>query len=427
MTAGIVIVGAGQAGAQLAISLREMGHVGIIALIGDEQYAPYHRPPLSKDYMAGRLPEAELHIRTPEYYRERDIRLITGVCVSSISPESGTLVLSSGEKLAYERLVLATGARNRRLEFDGREPPNVHYLRTRDDAHGLRGALEDARDVLIVGAGFIGMEFASVAADRGANVTVVEMADRIMSRAVSKEISAYTAAQHTAAGVEVLCSTSVDEFRRDTSGRVTGVRIGNEVRTVDLVLIGIGVIPNIELAEDAGLTVGNGIVVDAGLTTSDPAISAIGDCASHPRPEISGLVRVESVQNAADQARFLARRICGDTSDYADVPWFWSHQASDKLQIAGLSQPTDGSVVIGDPVSNRFSVCRIRDGRLVTVESINSAGDHLASRKLLASGVQVTEAQLRAPSFSLRTAHDYHPSGGGRTGPAYEPPLERKN
>lgn len=404
MSAGTVVIGAGQAGAQLAMSLREAGYPGGIALIGDEPHAPYHRPPLSKDYMSGGLTEAELSIRTREFYQGQDIWLLTGTPAAAIDRDSKHVVLATGESLPYERLVLATGARNRRLGFEGGEPPNVHYLRTRDDADRLRSALAAARSVLIIGAGFIGLEFASVAAGHGARVTVVEMAGRVMGRAVSEEISAHFTARHTAAGTEVRCGASIDEFVRGTDGRVTGVRIGGRVRDVDLVLVGIGVIPNSELAQEAGLTVDNGIVVDAGLTTSDPAIYAIGDCARHPRPESSDLVRVESVQNAADQARFLARRIWGAVGDYDDVPWFWSHQAGDKLQIAGLSQPGDGSVILGDPAAGRFSVCRIRDGYLVAVESINSPGDHLASRKLLASGIRVDEAQLRSPGFSLRKA-----------------------
>ncbi|NKX52194.1 FAD-dependent oxidoreductase [Arthrobacter deserti] len=382
--------------------LREAGYLGGIALIGDEPHTPYHRPPLSKDYMAGGLAEAELPIRTAEYYRDQDIWLRTGTPAAPIDRGPGHVVLAPGERLPYERLVLATGARNRRLDFDGGEPTNVHYLRTRDDAARLRGALADARRVLIIGAGFIGLEFAPVAAEHGARVTIVEKADRVMGRAVSAEVSAHFAARHAAAGAEVLCGTAVDEFVRGANGRVTGVRIGGQVRDVDLVLVGIGVIPNSELAQAAGLAVDNGIVVDSGLATSDPVIFAIGGCARHPRPEATELVGVESVQNAADQARFLARRICGAEGDYDDVPWFWSHQAGEKLQIAGLSQPGDGSLVLGDPAAGRFSVCRVRDGYLAAGESINSPGDHLASRKLLASGARVDEAQLRAPGLSLR-------------------------
>lgn len=403
MSAGVVIVGAGQAGAQLAISLREHGYAESVTLIGDEPYAPYSRPPLSKEFMAGRLSADELPFRTTDYYQQHGIKLITGASVTSITRAARQVVLSTGEKLVYERLVLATGARSRVLGFDGDEPPNVHYLRSREEADGLRRSLGAAQDVAIIGAGFIGLEFASVAAARGTRVTVLEMADRVMGRAVSEETSAYFTERHRASGVQVHCNTSVDEFLRDESSRVTGIRIGSKIINVDLILVGIGVIPNSELAAEAGLAVGNGVIVDSRLVTSDPAISAIGDCASHPRPESSGLVRIESVQNAADQARFLARDITGADAGYGTLPWFWSHQAGDKLQIAGLAQPTDASVVLGDPSTTRFSICRVRNGHLVAVESINHPGDHLASRKLLASGTRITEEQLRAPGFRLST------------------------
>jgi 3-phenylpropionate/trans-cinnamate dioxygenase ferredoxin reductase subunit len=406
MNTGTVIVGAGQAGAQLATSLREVGYCDPITLIGDEPHTPYHRPPLSKDYMAGKLADSELPIRTRAYYQERKIDLLTGVSATRIRRESQQLDLDSGRTLDYEHLVLATGARNRRLAFDGGEPSNVHYLRTRDDADRLRTALAGARDVLIIGAGFIGLEFASVAAGTGARVTVVETADRVMGRAVSAETASYFAARHQADGTGILCGISVDKFRRDAAGRITGVGIGNTIRDVDLVVVGIGVIPNSELAADAGLTVDNGIVVDARLETCDPAISAIGDCAAR-RLTSDGArpTRVESVQNAADQARFLARRITGTGIAYDDVPWFWSHQAGCKLQIAGLALPTDESVVLGDPAAaHRFSIGRVRGGILTAVESVNSPGDHLASRRLLAAGTRVTDTQLRSPDFSLRAA-----------------------
>lgn len=404
MNHGIVIIGAGQSGAQLATSLREYGYPHSIALVGDEEHLPYQRPPLSKDYMSGTMGAAELPIRTADYYREHGIELITGDPAASVSRQASSVTLASGRTLPYSRLVFATGARNRRLAFDGDEPANVHYLRTQDDAERLRGALPTAKNILVVGAGFIGLEFASVASLAGANVTVVEMAPRVLGRAVSEEISAYFSARHTDWGTEILVGTSVEQWLRAEDGRVAGVRIGGEVRDIDLVLVGIGVIPNAELAEAAGLEIGNGIVVDSSLATSDPAIFAIGDCSNHPRPETTALVRVESVQNAADQARFLARQLTGHYDEYTDLPWFWSHQAGDKLQIAGLSQPTDSSLVVGDTEAGRFSVCRIRDGRLIAVESVNSPGDHLASRRLLSGDVHVSEQQLREPGFSLRGA-----------------------
>lgn len=406
MSAGVVIVGAGQAGAQLAVSLRELGYAGSVTVVGDEPHAPYHRPPLSKDFLDGELAESELPLRTEAYYRDRGIELVTGTTVTSIDRGRNKVRLNSGSSVAYAHLVLATGARNRPLPvFDGASG-NVHYLRTVEDARRVRQDLGHARNVLIVGAGFIGLEFASAAARHGANVTVVEAAPRVLGRAVAEETSAYLANRHAAEASTVLCGRAVEEFRTDPRGRVTEVRIEDRIHPVDLVLVGIGVVPNTELAEGAGLVVDDGIVVDAKLVTSDSAISAIGDCARFPRPDATS-VRLESVQNASDQARYVAKRICraGETvADYGEVPWFWSHQAGDKLQIAGLALPTDSAVFLGDPASRRFSICRFRDGVLIAVESVNSPGDHLAARKLLARGVLVTEEQLQAPGFSLRSA-----------------------
>ncbi len=404
--AGVVIVGAGQAGAQLAISLREHAYAGEITLIGDEQHPPYQRPPLSKDYMAGDLPESDLLFRGVDFYERERIDLLTGARVESIQRDERTVTLADGRRIAYDRLVLATGTRNRQLAFDGGMPGNVHSLRTRDDAERLRSALEGVRRVTIVGAGFIGLEFASVAAGAGAQVTVVEMAPRVMARAVSPQLSSYFTERHRANGVDIRCASAIAEFVRDAGGRIDAVRIGDERIPTDLVLVGIGVIANAEIAEAAGLAVDDGIVVDAHLRTADPRIHAIGDCARHPRPDAVGFVRVESVQNAADQARHVARTLTGADAEYGDVAWFWSHQAGDKLQIAGLAQPEDAVVVVGDPASptRRFSACRLRDGALVAVESVNSAGDHLAARRILSGGLRVSEEQVRAPGFTLREA-----------------------
>ena len=404
MSAGVVIVGAGQAGAQTAISLREQGYLGGVSLIGDEPHGPYHRPPLSKDYLAGKIDAADLGIRSTGYFEEQDIWLRTGSTVTAIRRDEKKITLATGEELPYEHLVLATGARSRPLPvFDG-DPANVHYLRTREDAERLRSALGKARNILVVGAGFIGMEFASVAAAVGARVTVADIGARIMQRAVSEPVSAHFAAAHARLGTEILTGTAIDEFVQGPDGRVTAFRIGSQVRPTDLVLVGIGVIPNSALAAEAGLAVGDGITVDPRLRTSDPSIYAIGDCGSQPRPEMEGHVRIESVQNAADQARFIAARLTGQDSDYADLPWFWSHQAGARLQIAGLARPDDECVFLGHPGDGKFSVCRVRDGRLVAVESINQPGEHLAARRLLSAGTAVSAAELRLPGFSLRAA-----------------------
>lgn len=409
MITGTVIIGAGQAGAQLAFSLREEGYADSITLIGDEPYLPYHRPPLSKEYMSGSVTADGLAIRSVQYYKDHRIDLILGFSVVSIDRKNKKILLDDGRHLGYHNLVLATGARNRELPFEGDKPSNVFYLRNRDEAAELSQALELRKKILVIGAGFIGLEFASVAAESGAEVIVLERGERIMQRAVSEEISTYLQELHEASGVRILRESSCEELIHDDSGEVTAARIDGTQIDVDAVLVGIGVLANLELTEAAGLEVNNGILVDAELRTSDPCVFAIGDCARYPRADIQELARVESVQNASDQARFLARKLCGGTDIYNEVAWFWSNQAGVKLQIAGLAKPTDSAVVLGDPDTGRFSICRFRDGVLSAVESINNAGDHLASRRILASEAAISEAELTSENFSLKqAAKDLH-------------------
>lgn len=404
MNKGTVIIGAGQAGAQLAFSLREEGYSEPITLIGDEPHLPYHRPPLSKDYMSGGITLDGLSIRSTDYFQGQRIELVTGRTATAIDREHQKIFLDDGRHVPYDRLVLATGAHNRELPFDGGQPDNVFYLRTRDEAADLSTALEHCRKILVVGAGFIGMEFASVAAAHGAKVTVVELGSRIMQRAVSPEVSTHLEGLHRAIGVRILTESSCEEYIRDDAGAVRAVRIGGEQIAVDAVLVGIGVLANSGLADAAGLDVDNGIIVDGELRTADPAIFAIGDCARHPRADTGELVRVESVQNASDQARFLAKKLCDGAGVYDDVAWFWSHQAGVKLQIAGLAQPTDTAVPLGDTATGRYSICRFRDGVLTAVESLNNGGDHLASRRILASGVPLSEYDVTSEDFSLKQA-----------------------
>ncbi len=350
----VVIVGAGHAGVQLAAALAQAGH-GIV-LVGEETALPYHRPPLSKGYMLGEVDDAALALRPAAFYDT--IERHAGVRAVAIDRPAQRLILADGTALAYDHLVLATGLRNRRLA-------GALSLRDIADAAALRARLAAARDVVVIGAGFIGLEFAAVAKTPERRVTVIEAAPRILGRSVSAPVADCIAAWHRARGTVLQCATGPSEahFR------------------ADLVLAGIGADPDVALAKEAGLAIDNGIAVDAWLATSDPAISAIGDCASFPTA--SGRVRLESVQNATDQARCLAARLAGRPAPYDAVPWFWSDQGDIKLQIAGLGQGADHLVLRGDPASARFSVFRFRDGRLAAVESINRPADHMAARKLL--------------------------------------------
>ncbi|MER2197350.1 NAD(P)/FAD-dependent oxidoreductase [Methylobacterium brachiatum] len=403
--AGIVVAGAGQAGFQLAASLREGGFRDPITLVGDETALPYQRPPLSKAYLAGKTDAEGLFLRQPGFFAEHAIAHRPGIRAVAIDRAGRRLHLSDGQSLAYDHLVLATGARNRPLPVPGADFPNVRQLRGLADADALRTALGEARAIVVIGAGFIGLEFAAVAAARGLSVTVVEAADRPMARAVSPEIAQFFRSAHEAMGVRFAFGAGVTAVTgRD--GRATGITLadGREL-PADFILIGIGVLPNRELAAEAGLPAEDGVRVDAFLATPDPAMSAIGDCVRFPSPFAHGLspdgtVRIESVQNAIDQGRCLAARLNGKPAAYGALPWFWSDQGPHKLQIAGLSGPGDTSVVRGSGPA--FSVFRFRDGALSAVESVDRAADHMIARRLLAAGTRLTPEQAADPGFDLK-------------------------
>ena len=402
MTA-VVIVGGGQAGLQTAVSLREFGFAGPVTLLGDETALPYQRPPLSKAYLAGTTDEAGLVLRSGGFFAERDINVLTGEQIARIDREAGRVEGASGRVYPYVHLVLATGARNRMLPGEAGAFGNVLYLRTLADAARLRAGLENAKRVVVLGAGFIGLEFAAVAAKRGLDVTVVEMAERPMARALSPAMSAFFTAAHEAAGVRFRFGAAVAGVTGE-NGTATAVRLADgQVLAADLVLVGIGVIPNAELARDAGLPGPGGIEVDETLATADPAISAIGDCAVHPSRFGAGMpLRIESVQNAIDQGRCVARRITGHPEPYAAVPWFWSDQGPHKLQIVGLGAPGDEAVVRGDPGAGAVSVFRFRGDRLTAVESVNRPQDHMAARRVLARGASLTRQEAGDTGFDLK-------------------------
>ena len=403
--AGIVIVGAGQAGFQLAASLREGGSADPITLVGDEAALPYQRPPLSKAYLAGKTDAEGLFLRRPGFFSDHAIAHRPGARAVAIDRAGRHLQLADGAALPYDHLVLATGARNRPLPAAGADLGGVHQLRGLADADALKAVIATAESAVVVGAGFIGLEFAAVAAGRGLSVTVVEAADRPMARAVSAPVGGFFRAAHEAMGVRFAFGAGVAAIV-GRGGRAAGVSLadGREL-PADLVLVGIGVLPNGELAEAAGLPAHDGVQVDAVLATRDPAVSAIGDCARFPSPFARGLtpdgtVRIESVQNAIDQGRCLAARLNGRPAPYAALPWFWSDQGPHKLQIAGLSGPSDASVRRGEGPA--FSVFRFRAGALSAVESVDRAGDHMIARRLLAAGTALTPEQAADPAFDLK-------------------------
>jgi 3-phenylpropionate/trans-cinnamate dioxygenase ferredoxin reductase subunit len=404
MTIGtIVIAGAGHAGFQLAASLRQHGFAERVCLINDEAHLPYQRPPLSKAYLKGEGRPDSLMFRPDKFYRDQNIELISDRA-AFIDRAARRLVLESGSILDYGHLVLATGARNRLLDIPNATLADVRYLRILDESEALRQRIATARHVVVIGAGFIGLEFAATARAKGLEVDVLELGTRVMARAVTAEISDYFQERHTAAGIRIHLGVQATSIESDGTN-VTGVSLSDGRHIpADLVVVGVGVLPNVEMAKEAGLPVAAGIIVDEQLLTADPNISAIGDCALFASPRFGGSLRLESVQNASDHARCVAARLTGDAKPYDGQPWFWSDQGDDKLQIAGLTTGYDRVVVRGDRAARSFSAFCYKQGVLVGVESVNRAADHVFGRKILGMNKSIAPEQAADLSFDLRAA-----------------------
>lgn len=401
MTDRILIAGSGQAGFQAAASLRQEGFEGEIVLVGEEAGLPYQRPPLSKAYLKEGSAE-RLLFRNADFFDANAIRLEVGRTLLAIDRLGREVLLDDGRRLGFAHLVLALGARNRPLPLAGVELANVLALRTLADADHFRARLEKASSLIVIGGGFIGLEIAATARALGLQVTVLEATARLMSRVVSPPISDYFLAAHRASGVDVRLNALAARILDDGAGAAGGVELaGGERIAGDLVLVSAGVLPNAEIAEAAGLYVHDGIRVNDLLATEDPAISAIGDCASFPFGHDGIQTRLESVQNAVDQAKCLARRLVGHPEPYRRIPWFWSDQAADKLQIAGLTAGADHHVVRGSNEEGRLSVLCFRRDELVGVETVNVAGDHMAARRLLAWETPLSLARAETSGFDL--------------------------
>lgn len=399
----VVIIGAGHAGVQLAMSLRQANFTGPIHLLNDEPHLPYQRPPLSKAYLKGTGGPETLMFRPQKFYTDQNIDLVYDRAVA-IQREARKVLLASGKTLDYGHLVFATGARNRMLDIPNATLPDVRYLRILDDSEDLRARMPNAKRAVVIGAGFIGLEFAATARIKGLEVDVLELGSRVMARAVTAEISDYFEKQHAEAGVRIHLGVQATSIEAD-GAKVTGVSLSDGRHIpADLIVVGVGVLPNVELATEAGLKAASGIVVDEYLLTSDPHVSAIGDCALFVSQRFGGTLRLESVQNATDQARCVAARLTGDAKPYDGQPWFWSDQGPDKLQIAGLTTGYDQVVLRGDPAQKAFSAFCYREGRLVGIESVNRAGDHMFGRRLLAAEGTIDAANAADPSFDLKSA-----------------------
>jgi 3-phenylpropionate/trans-cinnamate dioxygenase ferredoxin reductase subunit len=401
----VVVLGAGHGGFQLAASLRQSGFDGRIFLVTDEPGLPYQRPPLSKVYRDGKIGLDLLHMRPEEFYRDHRIELVSGERAVEVAAAEQRVRLASGGTLRYHHLVLATGARNRVPTLPGIGLDGVCYLRSLAETDELRERLAAAADIVVIGAGFIGLEFAAVARAQGKNIRVLEIADRVMGRVVTVETSGFFAARHREAGVQFTFGAQAAAVLGE-HGRVRGVElVSGERLPADLVLVSVGVVPNAELADHAGLAIDNGVLVNELLLTADPAISAIGDCASFPCVHSRrNPTRLESVQNATDHARGVAARLTGRAQPYASLPWFWSEQGPLRLQIAGLTTGHEQTVLRGSVESGEFSVFCYAGDELLGIESVNRPTDHAFGRRLLAAGRRVTPEQAADLSFDLRAA-----------------------
>lgn len=398
----IAIVGAGHAAGQAIVSLRQFGHTGEIVLIGEEPYLPYQRPPLSKKFLSGELELDRLYVKPPEFYADKQVDLRLATRVNSIDLDAHVLALADGTTVSWDRLLLTLGSRVREMRVPGANLPGVHYLRNIDDVHAIQPGFIAGRKLVIVGGGYIGLEVAAIARARGLDVTVVEMADRLLARVVCPEVSAFYRTLHETAGVRLLLDTPVSGFAGN--GHVSRVLCGAGEIEADLVIIGIGVVPVTDLAEAAGLACDDGICVDAQARSSHAEVFAAGDCTRHPNAILSRMLRLESVPNALEQARTAAASLCGEDRPYNQVPWFWSDQYDTKLQIAGLAENHDQVVLRGDPASGSFSACYLRQGRLQAVDAINSPRDFMLAKKLLADLPAMDLARLADPMITLPDA-----------------------
>ncbi|MPZ42922.1 MAG: pyridine nucleotide-disulfide oxidoreductase [Betaproteobacteria bacterium] len=399
MTERVVIVGAGQAAGVAAVTLREQGYGGAIAIVGEEAFAPYQRPPLSKHFLAGQMSAEQLLLKPEKFYAERNIELKLGTRVDAIERDVMRVRFNGGETLAYSKLLLATGSRPRKLSVPGADLAGVHYLRTLADVQAIRADMAAGKRAVVIGAGYIGLEAAAVAAKAGMNVVVLEAAERILGRVSGPIVADFFAEAHRAQGAEIHCGMRIEAL--EGSARVASVVCNEGPVAADLVIVGIGIDPNVELAAEAGLACDNGIVVDEFTRTADPNIHAAGDCSNHPNALLGARMRLESVQNAIDQARAAASNLAGKERAYAELPWFWSNQYDLRLQIAGLSQGHDGTLMRGSPAARAFSVMYLRAGRLIAVDTVNAPRDHLAFRKLLAAGGEADAQRLVDPAVAI--------------------------
>lgn len=401
MSKTCIVIGASHAAAQLVASLRQEGWEDRIIVIGDEAYLPYHRPPLSKGFLAGDKQLDEIYIRPAKFYEQRDIEFKLNTRVTKIDRENKSVTLDSGESINYDKLALTVGARVRKIDLPGKELAGIHYLRDAADAEAIQQDLPTAKTAVIVGGGYIGLELAASLRKANIEVTLLEALPRILARVTAEEISNFYTRVHSEEGVRICTGVGVAGFGGE-NGRVSYVETSDGTRyPADIVTVGVGVIPNTELADEIGLTIDNGILVDEFARTNDPDIVAAGDCTNHPNPLLGRNIRLESVPNASDQAKSAAASICGLDKVYSALPWFWSDQYDLKLQIAGLNQGYDDVVVRGDIAGSRsFAAYYLKEGRVIAVDCVNRPQEFMTAKQALSKGLEFNTASLADESIA---------------------------
>lgn len=398
----VLIVGAGHAGAQAAIALRQNKFAGAIGLLGDEPELPYERPPLSKEYLAGDKPFERLLIRNAAFWQERDVALLSGHSVIRVDPVGHSVTTADGEAIGYGQLIWAAGGKPRRLACAGGDLVGVHTVRTRADVDRMIAELPHVQRVAVIGGGYIGLEAAAVLAKLGRQVTVLEAQDRVLARVAGEPLSRFFEGEHRAHGVEIHLGVAVDAILGED--RVTGVQLaGGETVPAEMAIVGIGIDPAVAPLLDAGATGANGVAVDDQCRTSLPDVFAVGDCALHAN-RFAGdrLIRLESVQNANDQATVAAKAILGIEASYDAVPWFWSNQYDLKLQTVGISAGYDSTVMRGDPAARSFSLIYLRAGRVIALDCVNATKDYVQGRKLVIEAATIDPARLAASDTPLK-------------------------
>ena len=398
----VLIVGGGHGGAQAAIALRGAGFEGSIAIVGRETEMPYERPPLSKEYLAQERAFERLYIRPAEYWREKAVDLLLGRTVISVDPQDHAVECQDGARIGYGKLIWAAGGDPRALPLPGADLPGVHAVRDREDVDAIMAELPAVARIVVIGGGYIGLEAAAVFSKLGKQVTLLEALPRVLARVAGEELSGFYEADHRAHGVDLRVNQQIEALEGE--GRVSGVRLrSGELLSADLVIVGIGIIPCVEPLIAAGAEGSNGVLVDAQCRTTLPDVFAIGDCAAHANRFADGaVIRLESVQNANDMAQTVAKTICGEETEYAATPWFWSNQYDLKLQTVGLSTGYDQAVLRGDPASRKFSVVYLKGGKVVALDCVNNARDYSHGRKLVELGIAADAEELADAGRQLK-------------------------